>query len=81
MTFMTCAPVYPFSRMSLAPYQIPREYPQKRSTMTMPMPTPAASPSQTPELYALLSELLYLATARCSPVKDATLGVGWCVLE
>ena len=42
----------------------------------MPMPTPAASPSQTPELYALLSELLYLATARLSPVKDATCGGG-----
>ena len=40
----------------------------------MPMPTPAASPSQTPELYALLSELLYFSTARCSPVKDATFG-------
>uniref|UniRef100_A0A0A9EZA4 Uncharacterized protein n=1 Tax=Arundo donax TaxID=35708 RepID=A0A0A9EZA4_ARUDO len=40
--------------------------------MTVPMPTPAARPSLTPELYALFSDLLYFSTACFSPVNDAT---------
>lgn len=40
--------------------------------MTVPIPSPVARPSRTPDLYAFFKDLLYFSTARFSPVKDAT---------